>query len=135
MKYLKLKATVLLVAIVTIYSCSLGDDGGGETCIENRYAKITAVTGNDTIQVGRTATANVTFTIDNDCGYFYNFGESPGVPRQVGVLVQYEGCKCDTVVSTETKPYVFTPSTVGEFAIKFYVSPNTFITKTYTVVE
>ena len=135
MKYFKLSIIALIAVIGVITSCSLGDDGE-QTCRTSSYARITNVVSQDTIQVGVPATADVTFTISNNCGTFFNFAESATInPREVGVVINFDGCECNNVATTATRTYNFTPTTVGQFVIKYFVSQNNYITKVYTVIE
>jgi len=134
MKTLKFKFLALLVAIVTIVGCSMGDDQ--PSCFTQAYAPTTAVTGPETTTVNVPITFNVSFSIGNSCGVFNRFAETVSFPKTVIATADYTGCSCNPVTAVTTKPYVFTAPTAGTYVLNFATTnADTPIVKTITVTQ
>jgi|SRR5690606_3994193 len=133
MKYLKLRLVVFITALTTLAACSTDD--GDNYCSSEGFINITAVAGPETVAAGEDAVFNVSFKLLNDCGTFTGFAQNNVFPRAVRVKAKYEGCTCNPITTTETKPYIFTSETPGSYVLNFYTATNEFISKTIVVIE
>ena len=134
MKFLKFKLFAFVVALAALGSCDIGSDED-QVCSASVYAPATDVTGPETAIVNQEVSYSVKFNITNTCGSFINFAASSGFPKQIAPVVNYEGCECSNLTSTQVKNYVYTPTQVGTYEFKFLTGTNLYITKTLVVTE
>jgi len=135
MKTIKFKFIALLFVLAGIgTACSVDDDEN--YCFSSIFVEPTGVTGPTTTTVNVPITFNVSFKPFNKCGKFNDFSETNTFPKEIKILVDYEGCQCASTDATLTEPYVFTATTSGEYVLKFLTSkPAEPIVKTITVTQ
>lgn len=124
----------LILLLTTVYSC-IDIEESDQTCKYSGYAFATEVTGPATAIANEEITFAVKINIGNACGVFSKFETSSGFPKEVGAVVDYNGCNCPNQNNFVTKEYKYTPTQEGEFQFKFISGSNTHITKTVTVTE
>lgn len=136
MKTIKLKLIALLVVLTGIGgACTVDDDES--YCFTSRYTGVTGVSGPTTTTVNTPITLNVSYVPLGVCGEFNTFSETTTFPKDIKVLVDYEGCNCPATERIDMQPYTFTATTPGEYVLNFLtgneITPK--ITKTITVTE
>ncbi|MFD2602091.1 hypothetical protein [Flavobacterium suzhouense] len=141
MKTMKLKFITLLTIVASIGgACSLDDKE--QYCFTSQYTGITGVTGPSATTVNTPITLNVSYIPLGTCGTFNKFTETQTItgqdfPKDIKVLVDYEGCQCPATDTAETVSYTFTATTPGSYELNFLtgVEANPKITRTITVTE
>lgn len=136
MKTIKFKFIALLVILAGIGgACSLDDSDN--YCFQTKATPILGVSGPTGTTVNTPLTLNVTYTPYGSCGAFNTFSQTSTFPKEITLIVDYEGCECPPTEELRTQPYVFTATTPGEYVLKFKTddTTNPFITKTITVTE
>lgn len=136
MKTIKFKFIALLIVLAGIGgACSMDD--GEDYCFQSSYTGVTGVTGPTTTTVNTPITLNVSYVPLGSCGVFNRFTETTTFPKDIKVLVDYEGCTCPPTEKLSMEPYVFTATTPGEYVLNFLTGSeiNPKITKTITVTE
>lgn len=136
MKTLKFKFIALLILLAGIGgACSVDDDEN--YCFQSRYTGADGVTGPTTTTVNTPLTLTVSYIPLGSCGKFNTFSETATFPKEIKILVDYEGCTCPPTDKVSSEPYVFTATTPGEYVLKFMtgIEATPSITKTITVTQ
>lgn len=134
MKTLKFKFIAFLIIITALGACTVDKDEN--YCFRSLYTAVKTVTGPDTTTVNTEITINVNYIPLWTCAKFNTFSETNTFPKEIKVLVDYEGCNCPTTDKTSTQPYTFKATTAGEYVLKFQTAnPAAPVTKTITVTE
>jgi len=135
-----LLSTVLFLAI-SLSGCDIGSSSE-QTCTASGIGTAAAEVsgeegGTTTIAVGETVTFNVSFKIPNLCYSFDRFFQQniDASERQITVNTKYDGCNCEDQETTLTKPYSFTPTTAGNYILKFKKSNTEYFVRNVTVTE
>ncbi|MFY0482919.1 hypothetical protein ACI6PS_09940 [Flavobacterium sp. PLA-1-15] len=124
----------ILFVLGTFTSCSL-DDGKEQNCSQVIGASTLEVTGPTEAAVNEEITLTVSYKIASTCGDFYAFNNQTvnATEKKIGVLVTYDVCNCDNVLSIATEPYKFKVATAGVYKLKFAITNEVFLTHTVTV--
>lgn len=120
--------TTLIYAslFILLTSCDIGDND--DVCIFRQGAFVTAIDTPLTAMVNQQVTVEVSFPVINGCGVFNKFIETTdGNTITIAVEALYDGCVCTADVPTRVTTYSFTPTTAGNFELKFRSSNNNFI--------
>ncbi|MNK33927.1 hypothetical protein D3C87_524260 [compost metagenome] len=134
MKTLKFKFIAFLIVITAVGACS--SDSNEQYCFRSLYTAVKTVSGPDTTTVNTAITIDVNYIPLGKCGVFKTFSETDTFPKEIKVLVDYEGCDCPLTDKVATQPYTFKAATAGEYILKFQTAdPNAPVTKTITVTE
>lgn len=135
MKTIKIKFIALLVLLTGIGACSVDDSDN--YCFITKPTGILGVSGPATIAVNTPLTLNVTYTPYGSCGTFNAFSQTSVFPKEITLVVDYEGCECPPTEELRMEPYIFTATTPGDYVLKFRTddSANPFISRTITVTE
>lgn len=134
MKTIKFKFIAFLIVLASISACSTEKNEG--YCFRSVYTAVKSVAGPETTAVNTAITINVTYIPLGTCGKFKQFTETTTFPKEIKVLVDYEGCNCLPTEKEETIPYSFTATTAGEYILKFQTAdPSAPVTKKITVTE
>ncbi|PZR19897.1 MAG: hypothetical protein DI539_12515 [Flavobacterium psychrophilum] len=136
MKTIKIKFIAILVLVAGIGgACSLDDKD--QYCFTSQYTGVKSISGPSATTVNTPITINVSYIPLGSCGEFNKFTETNEFPKDIKVLVDYEGCNCPATDTADTVPYTFTATTPGEYVVNFLtgneITPK--ITKTITVTE
>lgn len=93
--------------------------------------------GTTTIALNATATFDVSFKVPNQCYVFDLFFQQnvDATERLITVNTKFEGCECGTLETTRTQTYTFTPTTPGNYVLKFRKSSTEFFVRNVTVTE
>lgn len=135
MKTIKIKFVALLVMLAGIgVACSVDD--GENYCFSTVYIEPESVTGPTTTTVNVPITLNVSFKPGNSCAIFNDFSESTTFPKEIKLVVDYDGCQCTPTTQVLVEPYVFSATTPGQYVLKFLTAtPNEPIERTIKVTE
>lgn len=136
MKTIKFKFIALLVILAGIgVACSTNDDE--QYCFVRQATPAKGVTGPETTAVNIPIVLNVSYLPYGSCGKFYNFSETEIFPKDITIVVDYEGCECPPTEELEVEPYTFKSNKAGTYQLKFLTGngTNDFISKTITVTE
>ena len=132
MKKVKLQLIALvLVATTGFTSCSNED----EPAIITKKAFVSAVNGPAAGAVNEELTLTVSFAVENNCGVFNKFVETPteANTKVIEVETVSEGTNCDAVPATKTVPYKFKATAAGTYILKFKKSATEFVTQTIVI--
>lgn len=129
-----MKTKILLFSLLlTLISCS---DDDSEDCIGYRLENVKEVISPSSGQVDEQVEIEVKFAVYNGCGKFEKFIESGNEQSKViEVQAKYEGCICTQDIPIITTVYEFTPSTPGEYVLKFKSGETDYITVNITVTD
>ncbi|MDV6169949.1 hypothetical protein R1T16_16040 [Flavobacterium sp. DG1-102-2] len=136
MKNLKFKFVAFLIVLACISAaCSVDDNDN--YCYFQSYTNPTGVTGPTTTTVNTPITLNVAFIPLGTCGKFNRFAEATTTsPKEIRILLDYEGCSCPPTTKESTAPYTFTATTAGEYELRFVAAdPTKMIVRKITVTE
>lgn len=134
MKTIQLKLITLLIVLISIGSCS--KDTVERYCFRSAYTAVKSVSGPDATTINTPITINVTYIPLGTCGRFNQYTETSTFPKEIKVLVDYEGCNCLPTEEAVTIPYPFTATTSGVYVLRFLTADaDAPITKTITVTE
>lgn len=137
MKTIRFKLIALLFALAGIgVACSVDD--GENYCFVTQATPAMGVTGPSATTVNVPITLNVTYAPYGSCGKFNRFYEKAATfPKEITIVVDYEGCNCPPTEELRMEPYVFTATTPGEYVLKFLTGDDIIpsIDKTITVTE
>lgn len=131
-----IKLLLIIGFTILLQSCSL--EGSTENyCYTRNYRAATAVSGPETTTVNTTVNFQVTFSIGNSCGVFFDFAEfNTGFPKEIAAAVDYTGCNCNEIAASVTKPYAFTAPAAGTYTLHFLTDvEDQPIVKTIVVTE
>jgi len=131
-----MKKILFITSIVSLFfiSCT-NEDNQSENCLDFKHASITNVdTEILTVEKNKDLPIQLTYTIENSCGNFYDFD----VVRQdkiydIKINAKYEGCTCNEIASNKQITYYFRAIESGIYTLNFSVSNNEFISKTIYV--
>lgn len=129
-----MKAKLFLFSLIlTLISCS---DDDSEECIGYSRENVKEVNAPDSGKVNEPVEIEVKFAVYNGCGQFEKFIESGSEKSKViEVQAKYEGCVCTQNIPIITSVYKFTPSTLGEYKLKFKSGETDYITVNITVTD
>lgn len=134
MKTITFKLLAFLIILGGISSCST--DKNERYCFRSAYTAVKSVSGPDTTPVNTPITINVVYVPLGTCGKFKQFTETTTFPKEIKVLVDYEGCNCLPTEEERTLPYSFIATTAGEYVLKFLTAdPSSPVTKKIIVTE
>lgn len=128
------KALGVLFVLGTLTGCSL-DDGNEKNCSQIIGAGAVAITGPTEAAINEEITLTVTYKMATSCGDFYAFNNQTvnATEKKIGVLVTYDVCNCDNLLTNVTEPYKFKVAVAGTYKLKFAVTNEVFLTHTVTV--
>lgn len=129
---MKTKA-LLFFLLVSLISCS---DDDSEECIGYRPENVKDVNAPYSGKVNEPLEIEVKFSVYNGCGNFEKFIESGREQsRVIEVQAKYEGCICTQDIPTIIAGYKFTPSTPGDYELKFKSGETDYITVNIAVTD
>jgi len=103
-------------------------------CIRYTNARVTQVTGPNTVLVNQETDFTVEFHTTNGCGKFENLeSTSNGNVITLSVVAKYSGCICTDVILQGETTYKFKPTQGGIYYLKFVQPDNTHFIDTVTV--
>lgn len=133
MKTIQFKLIAFLVLLSGIgAACSVSDDNNNY-CFISKNTAATGVSGPSETTVNTPITLEVKYTPLGSCGKFNKFTETTNFPKDIKILVDYEGCDCGFKDITATQPYTFTASTPGTYVLNFLTASTIPVSKTITV--
>lgn len=121
--------TIRLITFLIILSgigaaCSVDSDQDNY-CFRSVYTAATGVSGPSTTKVNVPITLNVRYRPLGTCGKFNKFDETSTFPKDIKILVDYEGCECPQTDVDATEPYTFTAATPGTYTLNFLTADST----------
>lgn len=134
MKTIQFKLIAFLVLLSGIgAACSVSDDSNSNYCFRSVYTATTGISGPSATTVNTPITLEVKYTPLGTCGKFNRFDETTSFPKDIKILVDYEGCECPPTDVAVTLPYTFTASTPGTYVLNFLTGTDIPVSKTITV--
>lgn len=134
MKTIKFKFIAFLLIIAAIGAACSVDNNEDNYCFQSRYTAATGVTGPDQTTVNTPITIQVKYRPLGICGKFNKFDETTSFPKDIKILVDYDGCDCPLGEEDEIEPYTFTATTPGTYVLNFLTADSSKpVTKTVTV--
>ncbi|MHA3788874.1 hypothetical protein ACX0HA_11730 [Flavobacterium hauense] len=136
MKTIKFKFIALLVLLAGIgIACSSNNDD--PYCFVRQATPATEVTGPTTTTIDLPVVLDVTYLPYGTCGKFNAFSETDIFPKDITIVVDYEGCECPENKDTKVEPYTFKSNKAGTYELRFRTgnTSNPYISKTITVTE
>ena len=134
MKNLNFKLIAFLV-FITVVGTACSVDNNDNYCFSSSFIAPKAVTGPDTTTINTPIVINVSYIPLGTCGKFNKFNETATFPKEIRILLDYNGCNCPATDKVSTEPYTFTATTAGTYELRFITATNTPIVKTITVTE
>lgn len=129
-----MKTKLFLFFLLAVLVSCLDDDS--EECIEYRPENVTEVNSPSTGKINESIEIEVKFAVYNGCGKFEKFIESGSEQsKTIEVQAKYEGCICTDNIPIITAIFEFTPSTIGEYELKFKSGETDYITANIAVTD
>ncbi|HSN59462.1 MAG TPA: hypothetical protein VLR49_00900 [Ferruginibacter sp.] len=122
----------LIFAVFILWGCNKNQYE--QPCVSFSKAGVTKIEGPLTASVSQEIPLTVSFSCMNGCGQFGNFEESTvGNTTTIILNAKYEGCVCTQDIPTRQISYSFKRIQAGTYILKFWETPNSFLTHTITV--
>lgn len=133
MKTIKFKLIGFLLILAGIGAACSVDSNQDNYCFQSRYTATKSVSGPDQTTVNTPITIEVKYRPLGICGKFNKFEETTSFPKDIKILVDYEGCDCPLGETDKTQPYTFTATTPGTYVLNFLTATTIPVSKTITV--
>ena len=125
MKTIKFKLIVFLVILSGIGAACTVDSDQDDYCFRSVYTAATGVSGPSTTKINVPITLNIRYTPLGTCGKFNKFDETGSFPKDIKILVDYNGCDCPQTDVDVTQPYTFNATTAGTYTLNFLTADST----------
>jgi len=134
MKTIKFNFIAFLILLSGIGAACSVDSNQDDYCFRSVYTAATGVSGPSETKINVPIKLDVRYTPIGTCGKFNKFDETTTFPKDIKILVDYEGCDCPATDIDKTEPYTFTATTAGTYVLNFLTANSSApVSKTITV--